>query len=198
MVFAPVVGCPRRCASRLLRARSAAVVISASTVLPAASAPSPFGSSSVRAVTSNDMSPTRSNSPASPRLRPRQSCPDDDRRSRICWMATRALALTETADATKPSGVETSEAPPATAACRRLQANGAGEKFSIRPVRGRTPSRTSLGRMFTARHEVSTCRVQLLTSCRAASDAVLGPIALTNTATRIVPRIERATGWNLF
>ena len=197
MVFAPVVGCPRRCASRISRTRFAFVVISASTVLPAASPPSPFGSSSVCALTSNDMSPTWSNDPASPKLRPRQDCPDDERRSRICWMATSTLALTETADATRPSGVETSEVPPAWAACLRLQANGAAEKVSSTPVRGRICSGRSLARTFTARAKSRACRLQSPTSCGAASDTVLRPVAMTNTATRIVPQAERATAWSL-
>jgi hypothetical protein len=191
--LAPGVGCPRRCASRLSCARSAAVAVAASTVFPTASTPSAFGNPDGRPVTSNDISPRLSSTPTSPRLRPRQSCPEDDRRPRICCTATRVLALTETADATKPPGVSTSDTPPACAASLRLHANGAGEKLAVSPVRGLASPVMSLARMFTARAKARARRLQLPVACDVGSDTAVGQAATSNAAARTGMRAARVT-----
>ncbi len=192
MTFAPGVGCPRWCASRSSCERSRGVVISANTVFPTDSVPSARGSSSRRPVTSNDMSPSLRRSPASPKLRPRQNCPKDERRARICCMATRVSVLTETADATKPCGVGSSDTPPASAALLRLQLSGAGAKFAISLGCGRADSPAmSLVRTFTARAKARARPLQLLARCGADSDAAFGAAVVINRTARIGMRATR-------
>jgi hypothetical protein len=160
---------------------------------PTASTPSAFGNPDGRPVTSNDISPRLSSTPTSPRLRPRQSCPEDDRRPRICCTATRVLALTETADATKPPGVSTSDTPPACAASLRLHANGAGEKLAVLTVRGLASPVMSLARTFTARAKARARRLQLLVACDVGSDTAVGQAATSNAAARTGMRAARVT-----
>jgi hypothetical protein len=104
------------------------------------------------------------------------------------------LALTETADATKPYGVAISVAPPASAGCSRLHVSGAGAKLAVLPGRGLDPPLMSLARTFTARAKACACRRHLLIPCEAGSGAAFAQAAKISAAAKSSPQTERGTG----